>query len=203
MTLYAVWKKDSATLKTLSIDRLPAQTRYLKGDKLNTAGLTLKLIYSDGSGELTTEGFTTDGFSSETLGTKTITVTYGDKTVTYDVQIMTYIPGDINQDRLVNRDDVSLLLRHIVFPDLYPMTVVTDFTSDEKTNRDDVSLLLRHVVFPDLYPLPFEPEEEPEPPTTEPPTTEPPTTEPPTTEPPTTEPPTSEPPEEPTISPEE
>jgi uncharacterized repeat protein (TIGR02543 family) len=181
VTLYAVWKNNSATLETLSIQRLPARTRYLKGDSLNTEGLTLKLLYSDGSGKLTTTGFTTAGFSSETLGTKTVTVTYDGKTATFDVQIMTYIPGDINEDRVVNRDDVSLLLRHVVFPDLYPLSVPTNFTEDSKTNRDDVSLLLRHVVFPDLYTLPYESIEESEPPTEE---TDPSTD---TTEPPTEE----------------
>ena len=179
VTLYAVWKKDTATLKKLSIDRLPAQTRYLKGDKLNTTGLTLKLIYSDGSGELTTKGFTTDGFSSETLGTKTITITYEDQSVTYDVQVMTYIPGDINENRLVDRDDVMQLLWHISFPDKFPITAHADFKEDGKVNRDDVMQLLWHVSFPDKFPLATVPdEEETEPPATEPPTTQPAATEP-------------------------
>ena len=206
VTLYAVWKSDSATLQTLSIERLPARTRYLKGDTLNTEGLTLKLLYSDGSGHLVTDGFTTEGFSSDRLGTKTITVTYGGLTVIFDVQIMTYIPGDINLDRLVDRDDVMELLWHISFPDKFPITVPADFKDDDEINRDDVMQLLWHVAFPDKFSLATEPQEEEPPEETEPPTetTEPPTetTEPPTetTKPPTeaTEPPTetTEPPEE-------
>ena len=163
VTLYAVWKKNSATLDTLSIDRLPSQTRYLKGDKLNTTGLTLKLGYSDGSGQLVTDGFTTAGFDSERLGTKTVTVTYGEKTVGFDVLVLTYIPGDVNDDRQVNRDDVVTLLRHSLFPDLYPISGPGDFTEDSRVNRDDVVLLLRHSLFPDLYPLPVEVIEEPAP----------------------------------------
>ena len=163
VTLYAVWKKNSATLDTLSIDRLPSQTRYLKGDKLNTTGLTLKLGYSDGSGQLITDGFTTAGFDSERLGIKTVTVTYGEKTVGFDVLVLTYIPGDVNDDRQVNRDDVVTLLRHSLFPDLYPISGPGDFTEDSRVNRDDVVLLLRHSLFPDLYPLPVEVIEEPAP----------------------------------------
>ena len=195
-TLYAVWKSNSAVLQNLSIDRLPAQTRYLKGDTLNTAGLTLKLLYSDGSGQMVTDGFTTEGFSSDRLGTKTVTVTYGGMTVSYDVQIMTYIPGDIDLDRMVNRDDVMQLLWHISFPDKFPITVPADFKDDGKVNRDDVMQLLWHISFPDKFPLATEPqEEEPEPPVTD--ATEPsteatePSTE--TTEPPTE---TTEPPAE-------
>ena len=154
VTLYAVWKKNSATLDTLSIDRLPSQTRYLKGDKLNTTGLTLKLGYSDGSGQLVTDGFTTSDFASDMLGTKTVTVTYGDKTVTYDVQIMTYIPGDVNEDRIVNRDDVMQLLWHISFPEKFPVNVNADFKEDGKVNRDDVMQLLWHVAFPDKFSVP-------------------------------------------------
>ena len=154
VTLYAVWKQNSATLDTLSIDRLPSQTRYLKGDKLNTAGLTLKLGYSDGSGQAVTDGFTTAGFSSDTLGTKTVTVTYGDKTATYDVQIMAYIPGDVNEDRLVDRDDVMQLLWHISFPEKFPISVNADFKEDGAVNRDDVMQLLWHVAFPDKFSVP-------------------------------------------------
>ena len=193
VTLYAVWKNNSATLETLSIQRLPARTRYLKGDSLNTEGLTLKLLYSDGSGKLTTTGFTTAGFSSETLGTKTVTVSYDGKTATFDVQIMTYIPGDINEDRLVNRDDVMQLLWHISFPSKFPITVPADFKDDDKINRDDVMQLLWHVAFPDKFPLATEPQEEPPEETTDPSTdtTEPPTEETdPSTD--TTEPPTEE-----------
>ena len=170
VTLYAVWKQNAATLDALSIERLPAQTRYLKGDTLNTAGLTLKLGYSDGSGQMTTEGFTTEGFASDTLGTKTITVTYGGKTVTYDIQVMTYIPGDIDLNRLVDRDDVMQLLWHISFPEQFPITVPADFKEDGAVNRDDVMQLLWHVAFPDKFPLATVAMEEP--PTTEPPATE-------------------------------
>ena len=153
VTLYAVWKSDAATMQALSIEQLPAKRQYALGEALNTEGLKLKLLYSDGSSLLVTDGFTTEGFSSEQAGSCTVTVTYEGYTVTFDVQIVDYIPGDINLDGKVNRDDVSLLLRHVVFPDLYPLSVPADFTADNKENRDDVSLLLRHVVFPDLYPL--------------------------------------------------
>jgi len=154
VTLYAVWKQNAATLDNLTIDRLPAQTRYLKGDKLNTNGLSLKLLYSDGSGQLVTDSFTTAGFTSDTLGTKTVTVTYGDKTVSFDVQIMTYIPGDVNEDRLVDRDDVMQLLWHISFPEKFPIHVNADFKEDGKVNRDDVMQLLWHVAFPDKFSVP-------------------------------------------------
>ncbi len=153
MTLYAVWKEDTATLQLLQIERLPAKTKYLIGDSLDTSGLVLRLTWSDGSGQLVTEGFTTEGFSSQELGTKTITVTYSTMTITYDVQIVTTIPGDMDGNQLVDRDDVVLLLWHINFPDSYPIDAQADFIRDGVVNRDDVMYLLWHINFPDSYPL--------------------------------------------------
>lgn len=74
-------------------------------------------------------------------------------TVTYEVQIVSHLPGDINLDRLVNRDDVMELLWHINFPQQFPVAVPADFTGDGKVNRDDVMHLLWHITFPEMFPL--------------------------------------------------
>ena len=154
VTLYAVWKSDAATMQALSIEQLPAKRQYALGEALNTEGLKLKLLYSDGSSLLVTDGFTTEGFSSEQAGTCTVTVTYEGYTVTFDVQIVDYIPGDINLDGKVNRDDVIQLLWHVSFPEKFPVAIPVDYTLDGKVNRDDVIKLLWHVSFPDKFPLP-------------------------------------------------
>ena len=64
-----------------------------------------------------------------------------------------YTPGDINGDITVNEDDVIYLLRYVVFPGQYPITIPADYTADGMVNEDDVIYLLRHVVFPEQYPL--------------------------------------------------
>ena len=65
-----------------------------------------------------------------------------------------YIPGDIDCNMLVNRDDVVQLLRHVSMPDAFPIEVDADFTGDGTVNRDDVVQLLLHVSMPDAFPLP-------------------------------------------------
>lgn len=153
MKLYAVWKSDDALPQSLTIERLPACTVYLTGEALDPAGLVLRLTYSDGSGRLVTQGYSTEGFDSETCGTKTVTVAYDSLTAVYDVQVVPYIPGDIDLNRIVDRDDVLRLLWHISFPDRFTIEVPADFNTDGSVNRDDVLRLLWHVAFPDRFPL--------------------------------------------------
>ena len=161
ITLYAVWKRGDASLETITIEKLPACMVYLKGESLDTSGLALRLTYSDGSGHVVTGGYTTEGFDSETYGTKTITVLYDALKAVYEVQVVPYLPGDIDLNKTVNRDDVMQLLWHISFPDEFPVTVPVDFNGDGAVNRDDVMQLLWHISFPDQFPLAIEwPEEE-------------------------------------------
>lgn len=63
------------------------------------------------------------------------------------------LPGDMNGDGIVTKDDAIYLLRHVVFPDRYPVAIDADINADNTVNKDDAIYLLRHVVFPDRYPL--------------------------------------------------
>lgn len=85
--LFAVWKEDTV-LSSISVYCKPSKTVYYIGDTFNTVGLQLKLIYSDGSYEIISSGFTTSGFSSTSAGTKAITVSYGGKSVTFSVTVI-------------------------------------------------------------------------------------------------------------------
>lgn len=80
---------DLTELVAISVYTLPNKTIYYIGDSLNTSGLVLRLTYGDGSTETVSSGFTTSGFSSTSVGTKTITVEYGGKTTTFSVTVNT------------------------------------------------------------------------------------------------------------------
>ena len=152
-TLYAVWKSDSAKASALQVERKPTKATYLLQEKLDTTGLKLRLTYSDGTAHLVTEGFDASGFDSSTAGEKTVTVTYRGVTATFKVKVLDDIPGDIDRNREVGRDDVMQLLWHISFPDQFPIQTKADFNTDGKINRDDVMQLLWHISFPDQFPL--------------------------------------------------
>ena len=161
MTLYAVWKDENAAAQTLEISKLPNRTMFLQEEELDTAGMELSVYYSDGSGHAVTDGYTLEGFSSAELGNVTVSVLCEGLTAQFDVQIVSYIPGDIDLNKSVNRDDVMALLWHISFPDRFPIGTPADFTGDNVVNRDDVMQLLWHISFPDRFPLILEEPSEP------------------------------------------
>ena len=61
--------------------KAPDQTEYKIGDPLNLDGMTVTAHYSDGSQTVVTD-YQVTGFSSDTAGEKTITVSYTENSVT-------------------------------------------------------------------------------------------------------------------------
>ena len=61
--------------------------------------------------------------------------------------------ADADGNGKIDKDDAIYLLRHVVYPDKYPLTVDCDVDGNGKLDKDDAIYLLRHVVYPDKYPL--------------------------------------------------
>ena len=72
----------------------PTKTVYYPGESFDGSGLELEVEYEDGTSALTTTGFTVSGFDSNTVGTQTITVTYQEKTASFDVEVKAIDPTD-------------------------------------------------------------------------------------------------------------
>ncbi|MBQ1413977.1 MAG: bacterial Ig-like domain-containing protein, partial [Clostridia bacterium] len=77
----------SNLLNYVTIKNKPTRLTYGIGETLDTSGLTLLAIYSDKSTEEVTEGFVCEPSVLNTIGTQTITVTYGGKTAAFDVTV--------------------------------------------------------------------------------------------------------------------
>ncbi|MBU9726215.1 bacterial Ig-like domain-containing protein [Diplocloster modestus] len=74
-------------LREIRIDQMPDKTEYFVGDELNLTGLQVMAVYDDESEKLLgSDAYTAAGFDSETEGTKTIMITYQDKTAEFKVE---------------------------------------------------------------------------------------------------------------------
>lgn len=83
---------------------------------------------------------------------KEVTACTGNTTYTA-VFKLAYPMGDVNRNMKVDGDDAIYLLRHVLFPEKYPVEVAGDYDKDGDVDGDDAIYLLRHVLFPEKYPL--------------------------------------------------
>ena len=85
-TTFTVVVRD-VSVSTISVKTKPNKLTYYKGDTLNTAGLVLNVTYSNGTTDTITSGFTCSPTTLNTVGTQTITVSYGGKFTTFTVKV--------------------------------------------------------------------------------------------------------------------
>ncbi len=83
--VFAVGKKTNEPALTLV--SAPAKTAYTVGETLDTAGLTLRYSDAFGRERTVTEGFVCEPQTLSAAGTQTVSVTYGDLSVTFDVTV--------------------------------------------------------------------------------------------------------------------
>ncbi|MCM1284955.1 MAG: bacterial Ig-like domain-containing protein [Acetobacter sp.] len=74
-------------LISISINSKPQKLIYEMGEELDKSGLTLKLLYNDGTTEVITDGFTVSLPDMSSEGTKTVTVSYGGKSATFKITV--------------------------------------------------------------------------------------------------------------------
>lgn len=59
--------------------------------------------------------------------------------------------GNLNGDGQTDMDDVTYLMYHLTFPDLYPVSAPADFSQNGRLDSFDVLKLLYCVFFPETY----------------------------------------------------
>ncbi|MDD6269441.1 MAG: PASTA domain-containing protein [Oscillospiraceae bacterium] len=77
---------SDSQVESIEISSLPSKLMYYSGEKLDTKGLRLLVIYKNGSQNVITEGFTAE-CNLTGSGKKTVTVKYGGKTAEYEVTL--------------------------------------------------------------------------------------------------------------------
>ena len=74
-------------LVSVAVKTMPNKTKYYVGDSFDQTGLTLTATYNNGKTEVISSGITCTGFSSDAIGSKTVTASYGGKSTTFNVDI--------------------------------------------------------------------------------------------------------------------
>ena len=90
MTLYGQWELD---IEDIEIENYPKQKFHL-GDKFSYDGLEIAKIMGNGKAEVISEGFEVSTPDMSVPGKKTVTVTYGNKTDSYEINVTDHSYGD-------------------------------------------------------------------------------------------------------------
>lgn len=105
----ATFPVEVPRLTEIKVAQLPEKTKYKVGEYLETRGMVLEGLYSDGKTYTITDGFSCNPTGFGRKGTMDITVTYQDKTTSFPVEVIgvsgvrlvttpdktTYVVGDM------------------------------------------------------------------------------------------------------------
>jgi hypothetical protein len=111
----------------------PSKLVYYVGDIEDRQGLAVSVVYSNGKTALLESGFTVTGFSSNTIGEKTVTVKYKDLTASYKINVVEPALLMIKIDKVPNK--VSYYIGEVLdisgikVSAIYENGVVTDVSS--------------------------------------------------------------------------
>ena len=80
-------------ISKIEITAPPTKLEYHKGDALDTTGLVVSTVWTDGSKEVLADGYTVSDLDSAETGEKTITITYQTFTTTFTVEVVADTAG--------------------------------------------------------------------------------------------------------------
>ncbi len=93
------------TVTSISVKTMPAKTEYIQNkEELDLTGGVIEIAYNDSSKEemqMTSKEITVSGFDNKEIGTKTITLTYKEKTAQFKVEVKAEAkPQNSNFDKM-------------------------------------------------------------------------------------------------------
>ena len=71
----------------ITLKSKPSKLTYELCEEFDASGMVIEAIKDDGSVETITD-YTVTGFETNSVGTKTVTVSYGDKSVSFDIEVV-------------------------------------------------------------------------------------------------------------------
>ena len=127
---FTVYPYYQAKVDSLSIKTLPTKTEYTLGEKVNPTGLVLTGTQGtgdDASSFSITSGYTIEPAYVTKTGTQTITVSYGGKTATFNVNVKEYVEKTVS----VNGSDVVAKVANNVY--------TLNYTAPEAFSRYEIT----------------------------------------------------------------
>lgn len=89
----ATFDIEVIAISKIEITTLPNKLEYRKNETLDTTGLVVSTVWTDGSKEVLADGYTVSDLDSTETGEKTITITYQDFTATFTVEVVADASG--------------------------------------------------------------------------------------------------------------
>lgn len=116
------------------------------GEDLDMSSVVITVNFTDGTSKVIESGYSLSGFDKETIGNQTVTLTYREKSCTFDVTVIDYIPGDINGDGIVNMKDVTRLVNYLNDNEAYEVIKkALDVNGDGVVSIKDVTRLVEYL----------------------------------------------------------
>lgn len=116
------------------------------GEDLDMSNVVITVNFTDGTSKVIESGCSLSGFDKETIGNQTVTLTYREKSCTFDVTVINYIPGDINGDGIVNMKDVTRLVNYLNDNEAYEVIKkALDVNGDGVVSIKDVTRLVEYL----------------------------------------------------------
>ena len=119
------------------INTMPDKIEYLVGENLDTQGLTLKVEYSNGDSEIITQGFTCSPTIFNIIGTQKITVTYLERTITFNVEITS--DNEETDEIMLNSNKYNI--KDYIIKNIQPKTLLSNFKQNITTNATIIKVL--------------------------------------------------------------
>lgn len=85
----------AVTVSSLTITTKPTKLTYTQDETVDTSGMKVKVTYNNGTTETISSGWTVSPSTVNTVGTQTVTVSYGGKNATYTVTVNSKVPSQI------------------------------------------------------------------------------------------------------------
>ena len=98
----------SAALESISIASMPVKTEYFINESLDLTGLIVVAHYEDGSSETITE-YTVSPFDSSAIGTKTVMLTVGSHTASFEVTVINPLSTPVFSYSLIENNTKAVI----------------------------------------------------------------------------------------------